>query len=110
MKNLKEYITEASFTLNSDERTALAEFVGLIAGIYADDGNQFTDIEVDPEDKKPLEDAYDVLDDDTTYPRINKRLIKGDIPVLKKYLDMAWKNGNMDANYDLQDAMDKITG
>lgn len=111
MKSLSQFINESSksFTLDSGERQALAEFVGLISGILGDEGNQFTDIEVDNDDKKALEDAYDVLDDEHTYPKISKRLIKGDIPVLKKYLNMAWKNGNMDANHDLQDAMDKIS-
>ena len=93
--------------LNNDERIALAEFVGIISGLYED--TQYTNIEVEETDKKILHSVYDVLDDEYTYPEILIRLIEDDIPVLKKYLDIAWDNGDIEGNYDLQDAMDKIT-
>lgn len=105
MKSIKEMMVESSkksFVLDDGQRDALVEFVGHVCGAYNDE-NPFDAVEVDDDEKQRLETLFDVLDDRQSYKKINSRILKNDLPLLKKCLNAAFKADQLDGNDDLED-------
>lgn len=113
MKNIVEYITEGrQFTLKEYERTELGNIIGFITGNIGDEEDiaPYKDLKdsLSKEELEQLDNLYDLLDDEENWPKINKCIIKDDIPLIIKCLDWADEEGLMDENWDLMDAYDKI--
>lgn len=115
MKTLAEYLFEGrSFTLEDEERNALASLVGVLCGDYGDDDiedkcKDLIDLLTDDE-KKQLSELTDVLDDYENYRRINRNILKNDIPLIKKIITWlddndGWVSHN---DYELLEILDKI--
>ena len=130
MKDLKDFINEHSdknitegskhFKLETDERNSLAEVIGYILGNIGEDEDikKFDIImkQLSKEEFDQLQSLYDCLDDEETYPTINRNIIIDDIELIKKVINMindAVDAGdlNLDDNlsYDLSDVLDKIS-
>ena len=81
MKSLVEYINE-SIEIFTDDRDSLIEVVWNATGNLGEDSDikkyqKFID-ELSDEDKKNLDDLYDMLDNEETYPKLYKRLFTKD--------------------------------
>lgn len=113
MKNIVEYITEGKqFTLKQYERSELGNVIGFITGNIGDeeDTAPYKDLKdsLSKKELKQLDKLFDLLDDEETWPKINKRIIKDDIPLIIKCLDLADEEDLIGNNWDLMDAYDKI--
>lgn len=115
MKTLVNFIHEAkSFRLSDGERDELAALVGVLSGVLGmdeDDEKLYKDLELSDDEKKQLEDLYDVLDDTENYRNINRSIIKDDIDLIVKIITWmdendAWSHGN---DYELINILDKLT-
>lgn len=113
MKNIIEYITEGKqFTLKQYERSELGNVIGFITGNIGDEDDiaPYKDLKdsLSKKELKQLDNLFDLLDDEETWPKINKRIIKDDIPLIIKCLDWADEEDLIGNNWDLMDAYDKI--
>ena len=114
MKNIKEYIIEGKkyFTLNNDERQALGTFMGVLCGDLGEDSErkklQKVIDNLDKEELKQVSNLCDFLEDDVTYPKINRNNIIDDIPLITKIWKLMDDNNLLGENWDLIDALEKI--
>lgn len=113
MKGLVEFIQEARkyFKLEESERDALATFLGILTGNLGEDDERaaLKGIKLSDEEMKTLDDLYTTcLDDDQTYPVINRNIIKDELPLLVKVYKMMDENDLLGENWDLIDAFEKI--
>lgn len=83
-------------------------FFGLITGSLGGD-NPYEDIKLTPDEVNQLNQLYDVVSDEHTYPKINRSIVKDDIPLIKKVMDMCNNNNLFDDEWDLIDTYEKIT-
>ena len=114
MKKLNEYINEAkkNFTLEDDERNALATLVGIICGDLGEDEEikfykSFYD-SLSNEEKDQLSMLHDFLEDTETYKKVSRNNIKDDIPLIKKIYAWMVDNDALQEQWDLIDALEKI--
>lgn len=114
MKNIKEYIIEAKkyFSLESDERQALSDLIGVLCGNLGDDEDikQLKPV-IDQLNKNEIEqlvDLHDCLDDSQTYKKINRNHIIDDIPLINKIYKLMEDNDLLGEQWDLMDAFEKI--
>lgn len=82
MKSLVEYINESIELFTDDDRDSLIEVVGHATWNIGEDSDikkyqKFID-ELSDNDKKNLDDLYDMLDNKETYPKLYKRLFVKD--------------------------------
>ena len=117
MKSIIEYITESRyFKLTDSEREALASFVGVLTGNLGDDDYEeaLADLKktLSKQELEDLSDLYTyVLDDNQTYPTINRNLLIPEREILIKVLTWldendAWYEGN---DYELVEILGKLT-
>ena len=111
MKNISNFIFEKSkyFTLTDDERNSLVECIGYITGNLGDidDIKNFETVkkELSEAELKQLDNLYDCLENDETYPKINRNIIKDDLELIKKVIYLIGEN---DLDYDLSNIYEKI--
>ena len=97
MKSLVEYINESIEIFTDDDRNSLIEVVGNATGNLGEDSDikkyqKFID-DLSDNDKKNLDDLYDMLDNKETYPKLYKRLFaKDEKLLLKKLAQYAFDN------------------
>ena len=113
MKDIKEFINESkNFKLESDERQALSDLVGMLCGNIGDDADikQLKPVidQLSKDEIKQLDSLHDCLDDGETYKKINRNNIIDDIPLLKKIYGLMEDNDLLGEQWDLIDALDKI--
>ena len=103
-----------TFTLSDSERDALKEFLGVVTGNLGEESEikkyegLFKSLEDGEFDK--LSDIYDFIEDDRTYPKVTyKNFQQDERQLVKKCFDWAEENGLIDNNYDLMDALEKIS-
>lgn len=121
MKALNKYINESvvnegNWSFTDYERGAFATSLGCMTGALGDDEEQshYLDFRnmLSKEELKQLDDVYNVIDDSVNYRKINSRMLKQDMPLLKRFAqwmednDIADVNGQTD--WDLIDAYEKI--
>ena len=117
MKDIKSYISilESSkyFTLDDGERDALGTLIGVLCGSLGDDEDEK---EVKPikdelsnDEINQLSDLFDFLDDKQTYKKVNRNNIKDDIPLIIKIYNIMYEKDLFGENWDLIDALEKIT-
>ena len=99
------------FRLESNERDALAELIGMMTGALGEDEDikkheQFIS-SLSKEEQNQLSELYDVLSDKQSYRTVNSSILKYDIPVLKKVSKYMSNNAEGD-EYDLVSAFGKI--
>ncbi len=113
MKTLVEYINESKyFTLTPSERDALVITVGNITGALGDeeDMEEYAELKKDlsEEELKKLDELFEyVLDNEQDYPKINRNIIKDEIPILVKIL--TWMDENGIGSYEHTDMLEKMT-
>lgn len=104
-----------NFKLTYDERMSLAEVIGYITRNIGDEKTiieynvKFSNLELSLDDFEQLNSLYDILDNDVTYPVINKKLIKNDIELIKRILIYIDENSMFDTSYELYDILEKIS-
>ena len=117
MKTLNEYINEAvvnegNWSFTDYERQAFATALGNMLGVLgdADDMDKYVDFRkmLSKEDLKQLNSAYDTLDDEYNYSKINNRVMKPDMPLLKQFAKFIEDNDIAGNEWDLIDAYEKI--
>lgn len=113
MKDIKEYINESkNFKLESDERQALADLIGMLCGNIGNDEdiNKLKSVidQLSKEEIKQLDNLHDCLDDEETYKKINRNTIIDDIPLIKKIYKLMNDNNLLGEQWDLIDALEKI--
>lgn len=107
MKSLVEYINESIEIFTDDDRDSLIEVVGNATGNLGEDSDikkyqKFID-ELSDDDKKNLDDLYDMLDNEETYPKLYKRLFaKDEKLLLKKLAQYAFDNDICDLSTIIQ--------
>ena len=57
---------------------------------------------------KQFNDLYDLFDDEATYHKINNRMVKDELPLLKRFAQFIEDNDIADNDWDLIDAYEKI--
>jgi len=114
MKTLSEYIEyvieSRIFTLTEDERDSVCEIVGFLTGNIGDDSQikQYSEYwnVLSNSEQEQMVDLYDVLDDKHTWPKINSRIIKNDIPLLLNFLN--WCDEKELISDELYDVIEKL--
>ena len=121
MKSITEFINEAivnegSWSFTEYERGAFATALGFMTGALGDDEEQSHYLEfrnmLSKEELKQLDDAYNTVDDQLNYSKINNRVMKQDMALLKRFAK--WMEDNDIANvdgqtdWDLIDAYEKV--
>lgn len=113
MKSIIEYINEGkSWSLSDYQRQAFCTELGFMTGNLGDSDEiaKYEEFRKTLSDKelKQFNDLFDLFDDEQTYRKINSRMVKDELPLLKRfaeYLDLEDIAGN---NWDLIDAYEKI--
>ena len=116
MKNLIQFLNEAKYyTLTDDERDSLAVVVGILSGATVEDEyNEKLDPlkkELSKEELKQLDSLYDFLDDEQTYPKVNRNNLKPDADLVIKIINWIDDNDAYIDNNDVEliDILDKLT-
>lgn len=114
MKTLSEYIEyvieSRIFTLTEDERNSVCEIIGFLVGNIGDDNqikqySEYWNVLSNSEQEQMI-DLYDVFDDKQTWPKINSRIIKDDIPLLLNFLN--WCDEKELIDDKLYDVIEKL--
>ena len=114
MRSLNEYITEAkgNWSFSDYQRQSLGTAIGFMTGAlgtkedaekYADFKNSLTDTEL-----HDFNSLFDLFDDEHTYKKINSRMIKDEMEILKRFAQYIEDNDLADGDWDLIDAYEKI--
>ena len=114
MKNLVEYIIESKyFRFNEGERAAIATLLGYLTGNIGEDSEikkyaEYWNVLSDDE-RKQMNDLFDVCDDEQNWPVINRNNIKDDIPLLVDFLNWVDEHDLWgDCDYDGPAALEKL--
>ena len=117
MKNIQSYINESiiaegNWSFTNYERQAFATALGFMTGALGDQEEQapylpFKDT-LSKDELKQLNDAYYVIDDEYNYSKINNRVMKQDMVLLKRFAQFIEDNDLADNDWDLIDAYEKI--
>lgn len=110
MKGLTQYINEANhkFNLTERERRALVEFIGILLGHFDDDRGILDKVEVDDDKRERLMDAFDILNDEHTWPKINYRLIKDEFKSIREHVLYAYDYDLFEDDPDMLDVVEKL--
>ena len=112
MKSILTYINETKyFTFTKDERDSLTDVINIIITVINGDSEYKDDYEcvikeLSPKEINQLNDLYDCLSDNNTWPKINRNIIVDDIPLLKKILGVMDDNSLLD--FGTANAYEKI--
>ena len=114
MKSLIEYINESKyFTLTPGERDALTIVIGNITALSGNDEDIDTYEEVRKEiinddELNKLKELYEyVLSNNQDYPKINRNIIKDEIPILIKIF--TYMDENDLGSFECTDILNKLT-
>ena len=117
MKSIKEYINENSvnegnWSFTDYERQAFTTALGNMLGALGDaeDMDKYVDFRnmLSKEELKQLHSAYDTMDDEYNYSKINNRVMKSDMPLLKRFAQFIEDNDIAGKDWDLIDAYEKL--
>ena len=115
MKNLNTYIIEKkkTFELNTDERQALGDTIGIALGNIGEDDEikQFKKFinSLNDNEKKDFDSLYDILSNTESYKKINQRtILQEDLVLINKLYQYMNDNDMLDEQWDLIDAFEKI--
>ena len=105
MKSLNEYITEAkgNWSFSEYPRQSLGTAIGFMTGALGtkEDAEKYADF------KNSLTDT-ELFDDEHTYKKINSRMIKNEMEILKRFAQYIEDNDLAEGDWDLIDAYEKI--
>ena len=118
MKTLQEYLIESTWSFKNYQRNAFASALGLMLGNLSDDDedinkkyNEFKKTLTDKEIKE-LDSVFDFLENYEVYSRVNSKMLKDEMPLLKRFAqwiednDIAYIHGRTD--WDLISAYEQI--
>lgn len=114
MRSLNEYITEAkgNWSFSEYQRQALGTAIGFMTGALGDDDEiaRYEEFKKSLSDKelKQFNDLFDLFDDEHTYKKINSRMVKDEMEILKRFAQYIEDNDLADGDWDLIDAYEKI--
>lgn len=114
MRSLNEYITEAkgNWSFSEYQRQALGTVIGFMTGNLGDDDEiaRYEEFKKSLSDKelKQFNDLFDLFDDEHTYKKINSRMVKDEMEILKRFAQYIEDNDLADDDWDLIDAYEKI--
>lgn len=113
MKSIIEYINEGkSWSLSDYQRQAFGTELGFMTSNLGDEDEiaKYEDFRKTLSDKelKQFSDLFDLFDDEQTYRKINSRMVKDELPLLKRFAQFIDDNDLADRNWDLIDAYEKI--
>lgn len=114
MRSLNEYITEAkgNWSFSDYQRQAIGTAIGNMIGALGDedDMDKYVEFRKSLSDKelKQFNDLFDMFDDEVTYHKINSRMVKDELPLLKRFAQFIEDNDIADNDWDLIDAYEKI--
>lgn len=114
MKALIDYIYEGRMIIFDEyERDSLCEIIGFLTGNLGEDADikkfsKYWDALSDDE-KKQMNDLYELLDNKETWPKVNSKLIHDDIHLLLNFLNWADEEELIDdKNYEIYDVIEKL--
>lgn len=114
MRSLNEYITEAkgNWSFSEYQRQSLGTEIGFMTGNLGDEDEiaRYEEFKKTLSDKelKQFNDLFDLFDDEHTYKKINSRMIKNEMEILKRFAQYIEDNDLADGDWDLIDAYEKI--
>ena len=117
MKTLNKYISEAivnegNWSFTDYERQAFATALGNMLGALGDaeDMDKYVDFRnmLSKEELKQLHSAYDTMDDEYNYSKINNRVMKPNMSLLKRFAQFIEDNDIAGKDWDLIDAYEKL--
>lgn len=117
MKQINDYINESvinegNWSFTDYERGAFATALGFMTGALGDQEEQVPYLPfretLSKEELKQLDAALDVIDDNYTYRKVNSRMLKQDMELLKRFAQFIEDNDLADGDWDLIDAYEKI--
>jgi hypothetical protein len=113
MKSIIEYINEGkSWSFSEYQRQSLGTAIGFMTGNLgdADEIARYEDFKKSLSDKelKQFNDLFDLFDDEHTYKKINSRMVKDEMEILKRFAQYIEDNDLADGDWDLIDAYEKI--
>jgi hypothetical protein len=113
MKSLNEYINEGkSWSLTDYQRQAFGTAIGFMTGNLGDEVDiaRYEEFKKTLSDKelKQFNDLFDLFDDEHTYKKINSRMVKDELPLLKRFAEFIELEDIADGDWDLIDAYEKI--
>ena len=114
MRSLNEYITEAkgNWSFSEYQRQSLGTAIGFMTGNLGDEDEiaRYEEFKKTLSDKelKQFNDLFDLFDDEHTYKKINSRMIKDEMEILKRFAQYIEDNDLADGDWDLIDAYEKI--
>ena len=114
MRSLNEYITEAkgNWSFSDYQRQSFGTAIGNMIGALGDedDMDKYVDFRktLSKNELKQFNDLFDLFDDEATYHKINSRMVKDEMEILKRFAQYIEDNDLADGDWDLIDAYEKI--
>jgi hypothetical protein len=114
VRSLNEYITEAkgNWSFSDYQRQSFCTAIGNMIGALGDedDMDKYVDFRktLSKDELKQFNDLFDLFDDEATYHKINSRMIKDEMEILKRFAQYIEDNDIADNDWDLIDAYEKI--
>lgn len=114
MRSLNEYINEAkgNWSFSEYQRQSFGTAIGFMTGNLGDEDEiaRYEEFKKTLSDKelKQFNDLFDLFDDEHTYKKINSRMVKDEMEILKRFAQYIEDNDLADGDWDLIDAYEKI--